>query len=481
MEKREGLIVMSRVKFLVAVSVATALTTPGYVVESSALSASNPRAAVAAGFSQDDEEHEVTVASESIKIYAPKEAAEESRFEVAEVPEVKAKKGDKLLAHCKFTPPEGGDGDEWYTIEGFYYGKVADFEPAENIPSCPMKSPSESTGDEEPAQQFGTINTFGQDAEHEKVTRAALHCPEGVEDNDYSCLRDATLGQFAGGGGTFGAVGNPDNPLSGWGSHTPSHCDDMDYMSTYENKEEAKKRSLGALKECVDHMWDNLETAVHEAGRLADPKGKLVRGEMWTPVIGTSCVFVRNFSGEAKCNVLEALGAAAHAYQDFYSHSNWSDDSGGTTVDDPPPLNKAKVPSFLNFKTGSRIDDPDDIKEEVTEGFSGGCFDLNEKWFMRWFDWTNDCVEANRVTHMTINKDEGTIDPNTGETSEPRTERGKKGDNFKNAVHWAMETTKQNWLGFIGKVNEAYPEDQAETIACAMSHDNPDVCEKLHP
>ena len=53
------------------------------------------------------------------------------------------------------------------------------------------------------AQAFGTANLLGQNAEHEKITRLAL-AGQGFERK--------SLDELAGKGGTFGAVGAPDNP-----------------------------------------------------------------------------------------------------------------------------------------------------------------------------------------------------------------------------------------------------------------------------
>lgn len=321
----------------------------------------------------------------------------------------------------------------------------------------------------DPKKRFGTINIPPQSREHEKVTRAAVSCKSGTQDSDYSCLRPGGVDQFAGKLATFGAVGNPDNPISGWTSVTKAHCDDMDYLNSYKDPA-AKERSRTALKECVEYMWKNFDTAIQKAQELADKNGNINESEMEYPVLG--CTYAGNFEGDAKCNVFQALGAAAHAYQDFYSHSNWSDGNGSGSVTDPPGLQKTTVPDFLRFDTGDRT------QITVPDEFSGGCFALAEKLPVpdKWF---NKCVKEGRVTHATMNKDNGTIDPATGETKNPKTSRGKKNNNFENAVKLAVENTRINWKAFISEVQVEYPGKQGVAIACAMSHDKHEKCANL--
>src|SRR3954465_13938971 len=75
---------------------------------------------------------------------------------------------------------------------------------------------------------FGTINSFGQRSEHERITRAALACPPGTK-SDGSCFEPRSLDQLAGHAGTFGGVGSPD--LDEFFGVFP-HCDDADFFNT---------------------------------------------------------------------------------------------------------------------------------------------------------------------------------------------------------------------------------------------------------
>lgn len=416
---------------------------------------------------------EAVAVRDGASVYATsQDATQDEPYKFIKIME--AARGDVVWAFCRFERPAAVGGGSWYAIEPYYYVQGQDFTSAGPVPACP------TTPSQPKKQRFGTLNStvFGQNAEHEKITRAALQCGSGVANEDYGCLRSETLGQFAGKstakwvpGGTFGAVGNPDNPVSGWSNHYPSHCDDMDYLSSYNNAALWKTRSLDMLRACVDHMWENLDTAIKDAAVLADAEGRVNDAEMTTPVIGLNCTYAGNFHGEAKCNVLQALGAAAHAYQDFYSHSNWADTSGGNSVDNPPALAQTHTPGFLDF-SGK---DHTVSAASVPAAFTGGCFDPQEKWFILW-DSDNHCVNEGRITHKSLNKDDGTINPDTGQASDPKTPRGKRGTNFSKAVALAMQTTRSNWAAFITKVKSTYPGPQGKAIACAMAHDHPDNC-----
>src|SRR5574338_1252942 len=68
------------------------------------------------------------------------------------------------------------------------------------------------------AYSFGTLNSLGQNAEHEHITRAAL-----------SDFDPRTLDEIAGRTGSFGAVGAPDSPLRGLLLSSEAHCDNGDY------------------------------------------------------------------------------------------------------------------------------------------------------------------------------------------------------------------------------------------------------------
>ena len=59
------------------------------------------------------------------------------------------------------------------------------------------------------AYGFGTVNRFGQHAEHERITRASLAC--GAAGAPGTCFQTNSILNLAGGPGTFGGVGSPDS------------------------------------------------------------------------------------------------------------------------------------------------------------------------------------------------------------------------------------------------------------------------------
>src|SRR5688572_13776475 len=76
-----------------------------------------------------------------------------------------------------------------------------------------------------PAAGFGTIDTGGQNREHERITRAALACPAGTG-SDGDCFEPRTADQFAGHGKMFGAIGDADLTEV---FIPAAHCDDADF------------------------------------------------------------------------------------------------------------------------------------------------------------------------------------------------------------------------------------------------------------
>ncbi|MDH3262376.1 MAG: hypothetical protein OEM24_00090, partial [Paracoccaceae bacterium] len=142
------------------------------------------------------------------------------------------------------------------------------------------------------ALPFGTINSLGQSAEHEKITRLALG-REGFEPR--------TLDELAGKTGTFGAVGAPDRPDRGLMSNKSAHCDGGDHLNLpgYPQTAEDARRRLGA---CRQWVFANLNAAVDAAGRLLDRNGRVRDSQIPTRV---PCGY-NGRSGRAKCDVLEA-------------------------------------------------------------------------------------------------------------------------------------------------------------------------------
>lgn len=333
---------------------------------------------------------------------------------------------------------------------------------------------------------FGTINSLGQQAEHERITRTALQCPEGRYLDDGSCFEPISMVSFAGGNGTFGAIGAPDGGADALKSE--AHCDDADYMDyakfglngTYPHSKESRNQ---ALRDCYEHMKELWDGGVAAAAELLDEHGQLIAKETVLAEEdsgrGVPCVYSGSFSGRAKCDAYEGLGRALHGLQDFYSHSNWVDDSGIIPeARVPPGLGKTDLAPFLSMVSGSGP-----AADNIPDDFSTGCFNI----------FGHDTVEGaaacekdgRLITHVVVNKDKGQIDVQplvdvaigggngTRLTSVSRTARGNVSDNFERAVRGAVLETRRQWADFRAKLVQTYGEDRSRLMVCALTRDFP--------
>lgn len=324
-----------------------------------------------------------------------------------------------------------------------------------------------------PAFAFGTIRSLGQNAEHERITRAAL---------DF--IDPKTLDQIAGKKGSFGAVGAPDRPGRGLLFEAEAHCDGGDYLDTGDARPvypQSKDEARAPLDECRNFIVDNFERAVLLAGELANPTteeaaigvigkdGKLAPGD---------CPFDGK-NGTLKCRVLEALGLVFHASQDFYSHTNWSDEPDAAPIGprNPPALGMKRIADYI---------DPV-VRAPFPDGLISGCFEFPE---------TLGCTyggfgpigRRERVKHDFLNKDNGAI---VSITPDPKlhwiykfnvqggagnTLRGRKGRNFYLAVEAAMVDTRRKWSQFEQRLADVYGERSGKRIACLLKADTMAQC-----
>ncbi len=266
---------------------------------------------------------------------------------------------------------------------------------------------------------FGTINGGSQSAEHEKITRLALACHGAASDG--TCLEPATLDEFAGKKGTFGAIGYPDSSKAIFQSQ--AHCDDGDVP--------------GGLEACRTWMNDHLNAAVKDAepllrNRWLDPAQTNLRG---------GCVWFLNFHGRAKCNVLQDLGIAMHASQDFYAHSNWVD----APTADPPGLGMTGPAPFISLRAFP----------PRPAGLISGCFSM----------W-GQC--GRRISHAQLNKDTGPIDGDAiGPGDTPH------GAYFAAAVRAAIADSQDKFALWRERVLAAYGPRNGAGVICAITHDDP--------
>ncbi|MFE0200812.1 hypothetical protein ACFW0I_34430 [[Kitasatospora] papulosa] len=311
----------------------------------------------------------------------------------------------------------------------------------------------------DPINDFGTINSAGQQAEHEMITRRALYCETGVSDPASTCFEPASLNAVAGTLGYGGAVAIPD--LSTEVAIPAAHCDNADYLSLPGDPAYAYPQTRAAATEellsCINRMQANHDKSVATAGVL----------------VSTSLDHADNSSvnchgvtlSKYKCRALDDFGRVLHAAQDFYSHSNYTDitdTSSPIGIQNPPGLNGVAPAPFLNLAW--KDSSPASL---IPEDLTTGCFDIG-------------C--SKRITHKTLNKDKGSIEapPSTGIHS-PLTPRGNAngGMNFTRAVEGAITETKTQWGYVKASLVNKYGVDRGTMIACHLTHDEPaNSCKK---
>jgi hypothetical protein len=301
------------------------------------------------------------------------------------------------------------------------------------------------------------FGTPGADHVHETVTRQGLG----------SIFEPKSLDEIAGKNQFYGAVGQPDDV----GGHVDLsfkaeyHCDNSDYLPVPDyprTKQEANNQLLA----CVRHMRAMFDKAVKDASELLD-KSNVVDNSQ-TPS-GVQCNY-NGGHGRAKCNVMEDLGLLLHASQDFYSHSNWVDTTSGPlkiiTTHIQDSTSKDKVLDWVHYENIPGLGRSDVAafihaggSMPVPDGVITGCFAIN----------TNPEVDAfagcnKRVHHHDINHDHADA---------PR-------GNHPQAVAVAAKDTTQWWNEYVAALKAHYGESRGSTMACAISHDNPDAaCPKL--
>jgi len=299
-----------------------------------------------------------------------------------------------------------------------------------------------------PVHAFGTL---GQRAEHERITRAALACPPDVKSTG-DCFEPRSLDQLAGDVGTVGAVGAPDIDEF----FTPAaHCDNADFLDI-PGYPQPRAAATANLLACVAHLRMRFWRGIDGASGLFDRDGELIGPEV---DLSAGCTFVGGFAGKAKCNAIEGLGRALHGAQDFYSHSNWADESDPNKpiwLDNPPGLNLPGPTPILDLAGNATPAIPPDL----TTGF----FSVIDK-----------CPGTNRVTHACLNKDEALIDPATGAVSDPLTARGLVANNEQKAVTGAIAETRRQWADFRATLNERYGAELGTKMALAIAQDVPKV------
>ncbi|GAA2399439.1 hypothetical protein GCM10010191_03070 [Actinomadura vinacea] len=310
------------------------------------------------------------------------------------------------------------------------------------------------------AEAFATYYWFSSGhGEHEKVTRAALACPED-QPSDGTCFEPDSMDILAGYRGYLGGVGGPDSWLSGGELDNPAaHCDNADYIRPEDNGGNTYVRSRSQASEqlvdCLRHLRGRFHSAAQQAGTAFDDDGDLSNYETRSSCADYGPPGQR---ARAKCRFVDLFARALHGVQDFYSHSNWVDsaDPGKPTgVGNPPGMHRSEVFPLMNFRLP--LSSPSDVPEQLTTG----CYPSDE------------C--GGRIRHdEELNKDVAQIDPATGKVTRDGTSaRGSISDNQERAVLWAINDTRRQWAEMRGEIRARYGDDKGDTIICAMTHDTP--------
>ncbi len=317
-----------------------------------------------------------------------------------------------------------------------------------------------------PALGFGTsTGTLGQQAEHERITRAALHC-----DGDRvsaECFSPETLDFLAGTQGTFGAVGNPDNVIdwiSDLGEPSHAHCDDADFLDVPGYPQPRLNATIVLLR-CVSHIHDRLKQGLDAAAQILDADGYIDPEKSKIPLLG--CSTSRGIqSSTPKCTALLGFGRALHGVQDFYSHSNWADHANPNEpigLANPPGLGYTFLADFLD----SRFIGPAYIPHDLTTGcFAGFSHDETVG--------EGDCT--NRITHHALNKDAGFVNADDfGGTGASNPNQGPRDttENFRLAVVAAEKETRRQWRTFRDALIHTHGDVKGSRIICALTRDKP--------
>ena len=319
------------------------------------------------------------------------------------------------------------------------------------------------------ADAFGTYNKFGQQAEHERITRV-IQCGNPAQVAD--CVQGHTMDEVAGSNGSLGAVGKPDDIRELY-AFPYAHCDGGDYFERTGYPQTLAKANEH-LQRCAFAAFGRMNAAVDAAGKIVDPDGRLRVGE--TNI--ESCGFPSETTSStadsktAKCQVVNQFGRAMHAIEDFWSHSNWADTAapGTISIANPTGLGRTPIPDFFRYGLSGSVASAGQL--QIPASLISGCDDSSPTEVI-----SRDCGKAgsagDRVKHSDLNKDRGTIDPRTGAVSGPDTPRGKVGGNFAAVVTGARAHVAQSWADLTAAIRTRYPGERGETIVRAIATDTP--------
>lgn len=341
-----------------------------------------------------------------------------------------------------------------------------------------------------PISGFGTINEpaiIGQHCEHERITRAAFACAANQQVSDGRCFEELSLHQLSGrsdiyvGQGSNGAVGAPDmlDPVP---EGPEAHCDNADFLDAHlfglgVEYPVTRQQATQQLQICINHMRSRVDEGLDAADRIVDEGARIIAPEVDISTLDCRFSFPAlqmHVFARAKCSAIEGFGRALHGIQDFYAHSNWADDAEPPFgPNNPPGLRRIDAPVFLDLRGDN------DISEQVPHNLSTGCFGglftdgPVGKAGHPLEPGSIDCT--GRITHHTLNKDNGVIDQVTGNVSTPgpNTPRSDFPGNFQRAVSAAIKDSRRQWRHFREAIRRTYGTERGNIMICALVRDKP--------
>jgi hypothetical protein len=294
----------------------------------------------------------------------------------------------------------------------------------------------------EPTEAFGTTNSAGQKQEHAEITRLALK-DAGFGVQTLWVLGGGREPGRSSGPEKYGAVGAADRFDRGLVLKSNAHCDNGDWLNRPGYPRDAAV-ARQTLETCRTWILDQMDLAIAAADDILDAQGR-IRPDQAPPV--QDCRFRGRAKAPARCRVLEHLGLALHASQDFYSHSNWTDVASAT--DRVPGLARIGPTPWLQSRDTA-----------FPTGLITGCFQfVPEGWFCR-----------GRVRHEDLSKDKGDVGQPNG-----RTPRGADG-NFGRAVSAAVDDSRGRWTALSAGIARRHSPQEAELILCVIRADDPAGC-----
>jgi hypothetical protein len=214
-----------------------------------------------------------------------------------------------------------------------------------------------------------------------------------------------------------------------------AHCDGGDWFDTPGYAQSAAT-AQSILTSCRAYILDNITAAVNDAGDLVKPDLQIDGAG-----IHGGCAF-NGVKGRAKCDVLEDLGMAFHAAQDFYAHSNWIDTPRERpTITDPQGLNQGAPAAWLS-PAGAPF----------PMGLISGCYDG--------FPEALHC--GGRIRHAVLNKDTA------------GSARGRAA--YDKAMAVAAQDTRAKWAYFESQLVVRYGAPRGAKMLCALKSDTPGRC-----